>query len=52
MLGHLMGAKTVAIATMMAIFLTNHGMLAGDHPGTSRGLDIIVEKGGVPANFH
>ena len=52
MLGHPMGAKVVAIATMTAKKnLTNHGVLAGKHPGAPRGPYTIVERGGVPANF-
>ena len=51
MLGHPMGAKVVAIATMTAKKnLTNHGVLTG-HPGAPRGPYTIVERGGVPANF-
>ena len=47
-----MGAKVVAIATMMAKKnLVNHGVLAGKHPGVPRGLYSIVKRGGVPANF-
>jgi hypothetical protein len=44
--------KTVAVVTMTANkILTNQGMLAGKHPGASGGLDTIVGRGRVPANF-
>ena len=55
MLGHPTGAKTAAIMKMtVRKILTNHGMLAGEHPGPGapRGPDTIVGRGGVPANFH
>ena len=46
-----MGAKVVAIATMMVKKnLTNHGVLTGKHPAP-RGPYTIVEGGGVPAYF-
>ncbi len=52
MLGYPTGAKMVAITAMrVKIILTNHGMLAGKHPGAPHSLDTIVGRGGVPANF-
>jgi hypothetical protein len=44
MLGHPTVAKMMAIATMMEKKMANHAMLVGKHPGTSPGLDTIVEK--------
>jgi len=47
-----MGAKVVVITTMtVKTNLTNHGVLAGKHPGVPHGPYTIVERGGVPANF-
>jgi hypothetical protein len=47
MLGHLTGAKMAAIATMtVRNILTNHGMLAGKHPGVPHGPDTNVGRGG------
>jgi hypothetical protein len=52
MLGHPTGAKMVAIAAMrVKIILTNHGMLAGKHPGAPRSPDTIVGRGGGACKF-
>jgi hypothetical protein len=55
MLGHPTGAKTAAITTMTANQnLTNHGMLAGKHPGAPCGSDTIVGRGEflqIPTSF-
>jgi hypothetical protein len=54
MLGRPTGAKLAANMTMKAKILTNHGMLASQHPGVPHGPDAIFVRGGclqISASF-